>query len=230
MVRAHTAGAVKRQLDIGVGELNVVDTTQILIRNLDDADDLDHSAAGTMATGHVLVHLLQGTVNGDITVLTIHVVRTCSGIVADVNTKVLHDLRRAVEHFVDSQQLAVRLLEAIQLPQVAPEHRLGLDGVLSEHAQLQDLRRRILGRRGPATQQDILVLQQKQRDKNSTDNNSHSRLNPASHTSVQLNPHVHHHHPLPSTLVPPLPSLHHYLPSSPKDYSAQQARDPLLIL
>lgn len=80
----------------------------------------DAAVTDTMAGTHFLVELLNGTVEGDITVLLVGVVDTSTGVVTNPNAKVLNSGRVLLEDFIDSQNLTIGLLYTPQFPQEIP--------------------------------------------------------------------------------------------------------------
>mmetsp|Transcript_8627 Transcript_8627/g.18937 ORF Transcript_8627/g.18937 Transcript_8627/m.18937 type:complete len:204 (+) Transcript_8627:99-710(+) len=120
-------------------------------------DDLDGARVGTVAAGHLGVELADGAVDGDVAVLLVHVVRVGAGLVAQPDAVVLHLVRALVEELVDGEQLAAALLGLVELLHEVPEARLGQDLVLGEEAHPVDLGHRVLGRRGRAAHNLVLV-------------------------------------------------------------------------
>lgn len=72
----------QKLLDVGAADV-------LGLLNLNDLEDVDRPKAGTVTGGHVLVEGLDGVGAGHLTVLTVHVVGTGAGVVADPDADVL---------------------------------------------------------------------------------------------------------------------------------------------
>lgn len=124
-----------------------------------DLDDLDGVGTGTVTRGHVAVALSDGTANGQITVLAVHVVRTGARVVAQPDAEVLDAQRSLLQDALDRNDLSGGLLELTQLPQEVPEAGLGHDLVRCEDVHLEQLRVPILlGQLTPDDLQHFLEL------------------------------------------------------------------------
>jgi hypothetical protein len=66
------------------------DSLAILGSHSSSADDLDGSKARAMTTSHVVVKVVNGGVEIDVSVLTIHIVRARARVILDPYTEVLH--------------------------------------------------------------------------------------------------------------------------------------------
>ena len=94
LFRGWTKDAVgQRELDLRVVELQSVGALAVLGGYGCGADDLDRLESSTVSSCHVIVHRVDGIVEGDITVLPVHVVRSTSRVVFDPDGIVL-DVRR----------------------------------------------------------------------------------------------------------------------------------------
>mmetsp|Transcript_65084 Transcript_65084/g.180508 ORF Transcript_65084/g.180508 Transcript_65084/m.180508 type:complete len:233 (+) Transcript_65084:1-699(+) len=120
-------------------------------------DDLDGARLCAVAPGHLRVHLAHGTVDVDVAVLLVHVVRVRAALVAQPDAVVL-DLRgAAVVKLIDSEQLTTALLCLVQLLHEVPKPRLCQHGVLGEQAHPEYLGGGVLGRRGCAAHDLVLM-------------------------------------------------------------------------
>ncbi|TMW44343.1 hypothetical protein DOY81_010572, partial [Sarcophaga bullata] len=77
------------ELDLRVVELFDVSTTGLASGNSFNLDDLDRVGTSTMTGTHITVTLCDSTTNSQVTVFTVHVVGTGTGIVTQPNTEVL---------------------------------------------------------------------------------------------------------------------------------------------
>ena len=139
---------------------------------------VDRSEAGTVAGGHVLVEGLDSLAAGHLAVLLVHVVVAGARVVADPDTKVLDfhgvllmDLQRhkvstkAYQitvrrgmYLIESDDLAVGLLDLLQLGDEVPETRLGDDIVRRKDAHAVELGGRV-ALRGQVTPDDLVFVQ-----------------------------------------------------------------------
>ena len=83
--------------------MELLDVGTLGIRRLDSGclDDRNTAMADTVTRSHLLVELLNGTVEGDITVLLVGVVDTGTGVVTNPDAKVLDSGGILLEDFVD---------------------------------------------------------------------------------------------------------------------------------
>jgi len=79
---AHDA-VRQRELDVGIKELLGVVAQAISSLDLSDLDHVDGGETGTVTASHLLVHLLDGVVGSQGTVLLVHVGGVRAGIVTD---------------------------------------------------------------------------------------------------------------------------------------------------
>lgn len=121
---------------------------------------LDRVGTGTVTGGHVTVALRDGTANGQVTVLAVHVVRTGARIVTQPDAEVLHLQRRLLQDALHRDDLAGCLLELAQLTQEVPEARLGHDVVRGEDVHLEE-RRVLLLLRGQLAPDHLVFFQLK---------------------------------------------------------------------
>jgi hypothetical protein len=81
----------ERELDVLVVELLHEGSLAVLVGDGGSADNLDGASAGTVTTGHVVVHGVNSTVQSNISVLTVHVVGARPGVVLQPHAVVLDD-------------------------------------------------------------------------------------------------------------------------------------------
>lgn len=78
------------ELDFGVVELFDMCTTGLASGNSFNLDDLNGMGTSTMTSTHITVTLCDSTTNSQVTVFTVHVVGTGTGIVTQPDAKVLN--------------------------------------------------------------------------------------------------------------------------------------------
>jgi hypothetical protein len=144
----QTVGERERQV-LG-GELLDVGTLDVLsLLELDNSEDLrrllvkipltapgqdsgyatyvDRSESSTVAGGHVGVERVDSIGSRQLAVLLVHVVGTGAGVVSDPDTEVLDLQGVLLVDLVEGNDLAVGLLDLLELHQEVPEARLGND-------------------------------------------------------------------------------------------------------
>lgn len=97
-------------------------------------DDGDGVGGSTMIAGHLCVELTDGSVEGDVTVLLVHVVVSGPGLVPEDNTESFDVVGSALEDLIDSEDLSLGALGLELTPEMVPEFRFGDDFVLGEEA------------------------------------------------------------------------------------------------
>jgi hypothetical protein len=80
----------KRELNLRVVELDGRHSLAVLGGNSGGSDDLDRFVAGSVATSHIVVQIVDGRVQVGVTVLSVHIVSSTSGVVFDPDAEVLH--------------------------------------------------------------------------------------------------------------------------------------------
>lgn len=85
-----------------------------------------------MVSGHFGVELADGSVEGDVSVLLVHVVVASSGLVPQDDAEGLDVVRPLLEDLVDGEDLSLGALGLELASQVVPELGLGDDPVLGE--------------------------------------------------------------------------------------------------
>ena len=125
---------VLRQELLDVLSLDVVGLLQ-----LNNLQDVDVSKSGSVSSSQILVHGLNGTDSGDVSVLLVHVVDTRSGLVSDPDTKGLHLGWGLLGDHIDRHNLTGSLLGLVQLLQEVPVTRLGHHSVRGEDSHSEQL-------------------------------------------------------------------------------------------
>lgn len=93
----------QRELDLGVVELlDLGPATAGCLQNL-HFDDLDGMSARAMASSHVAVALCHGTAHRQVAVLSVHVVCSRAGVVAQPHTEVLDLQWRLLRDFLQNR-------------------------------------------------------------------------------------------------------------------------------
>lgn len=93
-----------------------------------------------MARSHVTVALSDSTSDGQVTVLTVHVVCTRTRVITQPDAEILDLLRCALVLALDRDNLTGCLLEFAQLAEEIPEARLGDDVVWRKDDHLEEWR------------------------------------------------------------------------------------------
>lgn len=88
--------------DLGVAELNGSGSSDFVLGLKDGSlDDRNGVRRGSVVAGHFCVELADGTVEGDISVLLVHVVVSGSGLVPEDNAEGLNMVGFSLEDLVD---------------------------------------------------------------------------------------------------------------------------------
>ncbi len=111
----------QREGQVLLVELEDVWPLALLVSQNRGLNNLDGWRADPVSGSQVLVHLVDGTVHGDISVLLEHVVVAGSGKNSEPHTEVLDDGRVLLEDLVDSDDLSVRLLDSLDTLDEVPE-------------------------------------------------------------------------------------------------------------
>ncbi|GMR45481.1 hypothetical protein PMAYCL1PPCAC_15676, partial [Pristionchus mayeri] len=132
----HTVG--KRESDLGIVES--LDVDALGIGGLDglDLEDVDAVSSGAVTSSHVTVSLNDGSGDGNITVLTVHVVVASAGIVLEPDSVVLDGSLVLLEDLSALEDLSVGLLQTTEHGDEVPEARLGDNRVGGEDLHLVD--------------------------------------------------------------------------------------------
>lgn len=121
-------------------ELLDVLTLDILgLFKLNNLQDVDRSKSGSVTSGQILVHGLNGTNSGDVSELLVQVVGTRSGVVTDPDTKVLNLGWVGLRDNVDRDNLTRSSLDLVQFLEEVPVTGLGNDNVWSKDSHTEQL-------------------------------------------------------------------------------------------
>ena len=140
--------AGQRELDLGVVHLLNQRTPGLVGSDGLDSDDLDGVSPSPVPGPHVPVALGDGSTDGQVTILAVHVVGTgpaednyktlrsitqnSPGVVSQPDAKVLDLERLPLLNLFHGDDLSSGLLKFPQLSQEIPEARLGHDGIRSK--------------------------------------------------------------------------------------------------
>ena len=107
----------------------------------DDArsDDLDRVVGGTMSTGHLHVHLADGSAEGHVSVLLVHVNSIGTGEVTQNNAIVPDCARLLLEDFACGDDFTLNLANLMLSLHVIPELGASDHSVLLEHSHSVEL-------------------------------------------------------------------------------------------
>lgn len=133
----------KSELEVLMSVHDVLVSLEVLIFNDGSLDDLDGTITSTVSTSHFLVALLNGTEEGVITILLVHVVSTRTRVVSQPDTVVLDfgvslvDLQKSAimqrnTYLVDSKNFTSTLLHLLKSVHEVPVTGLSSDSVGSE--------------------------------------------------------------------------------------------------
>ena len=102
---------------------------------LDDGlDDVDGISSGTMSTGHLLVHVGNGTAESGGSVLLVHVNNISSCSILKYDSVVLHGIGLLLEDLGNGNDLSLDLSNLVLSLHLIPEVGSGDDDVLSENS------------------------------------------------------------------------------------------------
>lgn len=103
--------------------MELLDVGALGVSSVDGGSLDDRQVAGTnaMPATHLLVELLNSTVEGGVAVLLVCIVHTSAGVVTHPDTVVLDAGRVALENLVNCENLAVGLLHTPEFTQEVPE-------------------------------------------------------------------------------------------------------------
>ena len=120
------------------------------------ADDRDGVGGGAVVAGHFGVQLADSSVQGDVSVLLVHVVVASAGLVPEDDAEGLDVIGSALEDLVDREDLSLGALGLELATQVVPELGLGDDFVAGEETDGVDLGVRLLLGGQFAAQHEVL--------------------------------------------------------------------------
>lgn len=119
--------------------LDVLSLDILSLGQLNNLQDVDVSKSGSVSGSQVLVHGLDGTNSGNVSVLLVHVVNTRSGFVSDPDTEGLDLGWGGLRDEVDRNNLTRSLLGLVQLLQEVPVTRLGHHSVWGKDSHSEQL-------------------------------------------------------------------------------------------
>jgi hypothetical protein len=131
-------------LDIGIG-------------NNGSLDDLDIASHSSVSSSHIVVHLTDGTSEGGVSVLLVHIVLAASTSVSQPDGEVLYLHRVLVEDLGDIQDFTTGSLSLSEGLHIVPELRLSNNLVTSEDLHSENLRAWVLHGWGSTTDQLVEV-------------------------------------------------------------------------
>ena len=142
-------------LGIGKDESSRLSFSELFLGELGDRDDIDSFARDAMVSAHLVVHLVDGAVDGGVAVLLEDVVDSDGRTVFQENSEVLRGGSSAFEDLLNTEKLSFGLAKT-ELGQVEfPELGSGQDGVRCVDPSAHDLRSRALlsGESAPVDQE-----------------------------------------------------------------------------
>lgn len=119
--------------------LDVLSLDVFSLLQLDNLQDVNLSKSSSVSSGQILVHGLNGTNSGNVSVLLVHVVNTGSGFVSNPNTVSLDLGWSGLRDSVDRHNLTGSLLGLVQLLQEVPVSGLGNNGVWGKDSHSEQL-------------------------------------------------------------------------------------------
>jgi len=127
------------EAEILINELVSVVSLDFTVLDNGSLDDLDVASHSSVSTGHIAVHLSDGTSQSGLSVLLVHIVCSASGSVTKPDSVVLNLGWRLVEDLGDIEDLTASSLGLSQRLHIIPELRLSNNGVASEDLHSVDL-------------------------------------------------------------------------------------------
>ena len=116
---SNTVG--KWELDVLLSELHSVVTLEVSSLNSCSPDDLNGTRTGTMTSSHFVVKLCNCTSDGKITVFTVHIMGTRTGLVTKPDSVILDDTGVLLNDFNTVEDFSSGLLHLTELVHVVPE-------------------------------------------------------------------------------------------------------------
>jgi hypothetical protein len=112
--------------DLAVSELDASGSPDLFlfIENC-GSDDRNSVGGGTMVTGHFGVQLTDGSIEGDVSVLLVHVVVACSGLVPKNDSEGFDVVGSSLKDLIYRQDLTLSTLGLELTSEVVPEFRFG---------------------------------------------------------------------------------------------------------
>jgi hypothetical protein len=122
------------ETDGSIGELAGSLTLEVLGIDNGGLDDLDGFPSGRMASGHLKVELRDGTAEGHVTVLLVHVDGAGSGVVSQEDAEVLHAAGLLLGDLGGGDDLSLYAADLVLTLHVVPELGTGKDFIPGENA------------------------------------------------------------------------------------------------
>lgn len=122
------------ELSAAVGHLHDVCASEFAVRDNAGADHLNSLSTGTVATGHLVVHLGHGTAERGVTVLLVHVDGKSAGEITENDTVVLDGGGMLLVDLGGGNDLTLNLADLVLSLHVVPELGTSKNGIASKHA------------------------------------------------------------------------------------------------
>jgi len=120
------------ELQLGIVHLLHMFASALTSRENGSVDYLDGARLGTVAACHLRVHLADGTIDGNVTVFLVHVVRVGTALIPEPHSVVLYLCGSSVIKLIDSKQFTATFLCLVDLLHEVPESALGQNCIPSE--------------------------------------------------------------------------------------------------
>ena len=124
-------------------ELTDLSSSHISLRDDGSSDDLNRLVAGRVSSAHLHVQLGDGTVEGSVSVLLVHVDGDGTGQVSKNNSIILDAARLLLEDLAGGHDLSLNLSDLVLSLHVVPELAAGEHGVGGEHTHSEELGLRV---------------------------------------------------------------------------------------
>ena len=121
------------EIDLLRSELSNLRTSHVLVFHNGGPDDLDGIESGRMATRHLHVHLGDGTAEGNISVLLVHVDGISAGKVAQEDAVVADGADLLLEDLGRGDDLTLDLANLVLSLHVVPELGASKNGIAGEN-------------------------------------------------------------------------------------------------
>ena len=134
-------------------------TLDLLVLKSASSDNLNRVMGGGMSSGHLHVHLGDGTAERDVSVLLVHVNGTCTGEVTENDSVVVDGTSLLLEDLTGGDDLALDLADLVLSLHVIPELRPGKNGVSLEDSHSVELGvRNLLSSEGSSDDKELSQL------------------------------------------------------------------------
>lgn len=119
--------------DVVSSELSNVVASELTVIEHAGSDNLDGFSSGAMSSGHLHIHLRDGSAKSVVSVLLVHVNSSCSSQVSKENAVVSEAGRLLLEDFTGGDDFALDLSDLVLALHVVPELGASNDSVAFEH-------------------------------------------------------------------------------------------------